>query len=71
MLLSLKLALATTPKPCQALPNTRSSGSDAVSSMPCSLPPLPLNGADMVPVVCTGTVMPAGGTQPCNKAVKS
>ena len=60
MLLSVKLALATKPNPLNASLNM-SSGSDALSSRPCSMPPSPLNGAVMVPVVWTGAE-PGGGT---------
>ena len=52
MSLSKKLALATMPKPASVSLN-RSSGSEAVSSRPCSEPPLPLNGAVKLPVFCT------------------
>ena len=53
MLLSLKVALATMPKPF-SIGLTRFSGSDAVSSRPLSWPPFPLYGAVKSPVSCAG-----------------
>ncbi len=61
MSLLLKVALACTPKP-RRLSVSISSGNDAVSSRPFSVPPLPFCGAEKVPVVSTGAVMPGGGT---------
>ncbi|MNT74999.1 hypothetical protein D3C72_2138580 [compost metagenome] len=61
MSLLLKVALACTPKP-RRLSVSISSGNDAVSSRPFSVPPLPLTGVEKVPVGSTGTTMPGGGT---------
>ncbi|MNT60860.1 hypothetical protein D3C72_1984700 [compost metagenome] len=61
MSLSLNVALACTPKP-RRLSVSISSGNDAVSSRPFSVPPSPFSGAEKVPVVSSGAVMPGGIT---------